>query len=405
MNNRDREIDESARERFEQAWLEEKPLSIAECVKTTVAESRVATLMELVLIDMEFSWKQHAVVDGAASPNLLETYVEEFPELAEAELIQELLEEEYQIRRRFGDSPRYDEFENRFPDFIQSLDFTDADSEFAGDGAKPTTLQTGAVIDKYTLEGIIGEGGMGRVFAARQSKPIERQVAVKVIKKGFNSSQVVARFDGERQALAMMDHVNIAKIYDGGETPDGQPYFVMEYVDGEALTDYCDRKRLALNDRLSLFKQVCGAVQHAHQKGVLHRDLKPSNVLVAEYDGKPVPKVIDFGLAKALDQQKLLTDKTMETGVGQILGTYRYMSPEQAAAGETDVDTRTDIYALGVILYELLTGSTPLDQKSFKDKALLKVLELIRDHTPQRPSTKMILHTFEPTTLPTETSL
>ncbi len=213
----------------------------------------------------------------------------------------------------------------------------------------------GTVIGPYRLVRRLGEGGMGEVFEAEQSEPIRRRVALKVIKQGMDTRAVVARFDAERQALALMDHPCIAKVYDAGATLRGRPFFVMEYVEGEPITDYCNRQQLSTRARLELFVRVCEGVQHAHQKAVIHRDLKPSNILVAEVDGRPVPKIIDFGVAKATTQR--LTEMTMFTELGQLIGTPEYMSPEQASLTEDDIDTRTDVYALGVVLYELLAGA------------------------------------------------
>jgi serine/threonine protein kinase/Tfp pilus assembly protein PilF len=228
---------------------------------------------------------------------------------------------------------------------------------------------------------------MGSVWMADQTEPVRRRVAVKLIKPGMDSRQVLARFEAERQALALMDHPNIAKVFDGGATADGRPYFVMELVKGVPLTAYCDDMRLGIRDRLALFADVCRAVQHAHQKGVVHRDLKPSNVLVAPYDGRPVVKVIDFGIAKAAGQS--LTDKTLFTGFGAVVGTPEYMSPEQAEVNNADIDTRSDVYSLGVLLYELLTGTTPLTRQRVKEAALLEVLRLVREEEPQKPSTRL----------------
>src|SRR4029077_2478203 len=200
--------------------------------------------------------------------------------------------------------------------------------------------------------------GFGVVFMAEQTQPVRRKVALKILKPGMDTRQVIARFEAERQALAMMDHPNIAKVHDGGATPSGRTYFVMELVKGVPITEFCDQNHLTLRQRLELFIPVCQAVQHAHHKGIIHRDLKPSNVVVAPYDGKPVPKVIDFGVAKAAGQS--LTDKTLFTGFGAIIGTPEYMSPEQASLNNLDIDTRSDVYSLGVLLYELLTGTTPV---------------------------------------------
>jgi serine/threonine protein kinase len=252
---------------------------------------------------------------------------------------------------------------------------------------EPAGERPGSVVGPYKLVEEIGEGGMGTVWLAQQTEPVKRLVALKVIKPGMDSRQVIARFEAERQALAIMDHPNIAKVHDGGATPSGRPYFVMELVKGVPLTKYCDEHRLTPRERLELFIPVCQAIQHAHQKGIIHRDIKPSNVLVALYDGKPVPKVIDFGVAKATGQQ--LTEHTLVTGFGAVVGTLEYMSPEQAELNQLDIDTRSDIYSLGVLLYELLTGTTPLDKKRLKEAALLEVLRAIREEEPPRPSTRL----------------
>ena len=243
------------------------------------------------------------------------------------------------------------------------------------------------IAGRYKLIEAIGEGGMGSVWLAEQKVPVRRKVAVKLIKAGMDSKQVLSRFEAERQALALMDHPNIAKVFDGGMTDQGRPYFVMEFVKGVPLTEYCDQVRLSLKERLNLFMPVCEAVQHAHQKGVIHRDLKPLNILICLYDGKPVPKVIDFGLAKAMHQS--LTDQSLYTAIGMMVGTPLYMSPEQAEHNNLDVDTRTDIYSLGVILYELLTGSTPLEKLQLKHAAFNEVLRLIKEVEPQKPSTRL----------------
>jgi tetratricopeptide (TPR) repeat protein len=242
------------------------------------------------------------------------------------------------------------------------------------------------IAGRYTLVEVIGEGGMGTVYLAGQTEPVKRQVALKLIKPGMDSRGVMARFDAERQALALMDHPNIARIYDGGVTPAGQPFFVMELVRGVPLTEHCDQQRLTVTARLELFVAVCQAVQHAHQKGIIHRDLKPGNVLVTEVDGRPTPKVIDFGVAKATEVN--LTDMSF-SDTGMIVGTPAYMSPEQADPSSMDIDTRTDVYALGVTLYELLVGSPPLEGKDFKRGALLEMLRMVREVDPPRPSTKL----------------
>ena len=251
----------------------------------------------------------------------------------------------------------------------------------------PTGEGIGTVIaGRYTLVEAIGEGGMGSVYLANQTHPVRRQVALKLIKTGMDSRAVLARFEAERQALALMDHPHIARVYDGGTSEAGQPFFVMELVRGEPITGYCDRQRLTVQSRLELFAAVCQAVQHAHQKGIIHRDLKPGNVLVTEVDGRPTLKIIDFGIAKATEFQ--LTDQSF-ADTGAIVGTPAYMSPEQADPSSMDIDTRTDIYALGVILYELLTGSPPLDAGQFKRGAILEMLRMVREVDPPRPSTKV----------------
>src|SRR5437764_3281177 len=233
----------------------------------------------------------------------------------------------------------------------------------------------------------MGEGGFGVVFLAQQTEPIRRKVALKILKPGMDTRQVVARFEAERQALAIMDHPNIAQVFDGGATASGRPYFVMELVKGVPITRYCDEHRLTPRQRLELFVPVCQAIQHAHQKGIIHRDLKPSNVMVALYDGRPVPKVIDFGVAKAAGQQ--LTEKTLVTGFGAVVGTLEYMSPEQAEINQLDIDTRSDIYSLGILLYELLTGSTPFSRRRLEKVGMLEMLRVIREEDPSKPSTKL----------------
>src|SRR5262245_37002945 len=251
----------------------------------------------------------------------------------------------------------------------------------------PITERPGTVIGPYKLLEPIGEGGFGVVFMAEQTRPVRRKVALKLLKPGMDTRQVVARFEAERQALALMDHPNIARVLDGGATDSGRPYCVMELVKGLPITEFCDRNRLTPRQRLELFIPVCQAVQHAHQKGIVHRDLKPSNVLVTVHDTVPVVKVIDFGVAKAVGQE--LTDKTLFTGFAQMVGTPLYMSPEQAGQSGLDVDTRSDIYSLGVLLYELLTGTTPLDKDRFRAAGYDEIRRIIREEEPPRPSTRI----------------
>jgi serine/threonine protein kinase/tetratricopeptide (TPR) repeat protein len=275
----------------------------------------------------------------------------------------------------------------RAGDFLESLAL-DPDATCDRDPTlRPLAEGPGTVIGPYKLLEQIGKGGMGTVYMAQQTEPVKRLVALKVINPGMDSRQVIARFEAERQALALMDHPNIARVFDAGTTETGRPYFVMELVKGVLLTRYCDEHRLTPEQRLKLFIPVCEAIQHAHQKGIIHRDIKPSNVLVALYDGQPVPKVIDFGIAKAAGPQ--LTEKTLVTGFGAVVGTLEYMSPEQAELNQLDIDTRSDIYSLGVLLYELLTGTTPLDPKRLKDAAMLEMLRVIREEEPPRPSTRL----------------
>jgi WD40 repeat protein/serine/threonine protein kinase len=249
------------------------------------------------------------------------------------------------------------------------------------------TERPGMVIGPYKLLEQIGEGGFGVVFMAEQQQPMRRTVALKLIKPGMDSRQVIARFEAEQQALALMDHPNIAKVLDAGQTSSGRPYFVMEFVKGVPITEFCDQSQLTLSERLELFVLVCQAVQHAHQKAIIHRDIKPSNVLVRLHDGTPAPKIIDFGIAKALGQQ--LTDKTLHTGLAQLIGTPLYMSPEQAKLRGLDTDTRTDIYSLGVLLYELLTGTTPFDKERFKEVGYDEMRRIICEEEPPKPSTRI----------------
>ena len=314
------------------------------------------------------------------------------------ELLAELADE-FLRRHRGGDRPSVDEYAGRHPDLAERIrDLFPAALAMEQPGlsafmdAAPPAERVGATIGgRYKLLERIGEGGFGVVYMAEQQHPVRRRVALKVIKPGFDTRQVIARFEAERQALALMDHENIAKVFDAGATESGRPYFVMELVHGVPITEYCDRNELSARERLGLFVQVCRAVQHAHTKGVIHRDIKPTNVLVTmNVEGVAVPKVIDFGVAKAAGQDQLsLTEKTLFTNFAQMVGTPLYMSPEQAEMTGVDVDTRSDVYSLGVLLYELLTGTTPVDKERLKKAAFDEVRRIIREEEPPRPSTRL----------------
>ena len=247
--------------------------------------------------------------------------------------------------------------------------------------------RVGSVIGPYKLLQKLGEGGFGVVYMAEQQRPVRRYVAIKIIKPGMDTGEVIARFESERQALALMDHTNIARVLDAGATDSGHPYFVMELVKGVPITEFCDKNHLPPQDRLKLFIDVCHAIQHAHHKGIIHRDIKPNNVLVTLHDGTPVVKVIDFGVAKATVQK--LTERTLFTALGQIVGTPAYMSPEQAEMSGLDIDTRSDVYSLGVLLYELLTGTTPIEDKRLRQAGFAEMQRLIREQDAPRPSTRL----------------
>jgi len=325
---------------------------------------------------------QEAIQNGKAWPSA-EDYLGDAPEPTRSELRKELLALEASYRQRVEKLlAAHAKAGNAFRPQVGT---TGCQSTAP---AAPRADTSGSVIaGRYKLLDKIGEGGMGEVWVAEQTQPVRRKVALKLIKPGMDSKSVLARFEAERQALAVMDHPSIAKVLDGGLTGSGRPYFVMEYVKGIPITEYCDTARLGIAERLNLFVQVCSAVQHAHQKGIVHRDLKPSNILVALHDNTPVPKVIDFGLAKALHFS--LTERTLHTAHETIVGTPLYMSPEQAQLNNLDVDTRSDIYSLGVLLYELLTGTTPLEKQRLKDAAWDEVRRIIREEEPPRPSTRL----------------
>ncbi len=295
--------------------------------------------------------------------------------------------------------------DHRMGSFLDAPAYSVADGQAGTEAASDTRADSGPVepigvcIGPYRLIQKIGEGGMGIVYLAEQEQPIRRMVAVKTIKPGMDSRQIIHRFEAERQALALMDHPNIAKVLDAGVTQSGRPYFVMELVHGVPITRYCDQHQLTPRERLALLIPVCQAVQHAHQKGIIHRDLKPTNVLISEHEDIATPKVIDFGVAKALGQS--LTEHSLTTGIGKIVGTFEYMSPEQADFHAVDIDTRADIYSLGVLLFELITGSTPITRQEVHDTPGTEILRIIREDEPPRPSTRL---TESPGTLATVAS-
>lgn len=393
--------DENAIRRFEKAWRKTPYPNLKEFLDNDVTKAELPTLIEMVLIDMEFRWKhqtsRQTELETVATLFSTDEYLNGFPILKESEIEDRLLLEEFVIRRKFGDQPELECFVDRWQHLQNKL--IQLDSQYPIQSREKDFLHSAnatqpsadfPAIPNFQILSEVGQGGMGSVYLAMQQKPVRRRVALKLIRSEIISEEVKVRFDAERQALALMDHPNIARIYHADATESGRPYFAMEFVDGPPITEFCAKNKLKIQERLELFSDVCNAVHHAHQKGVLHRDLKPSNVLVVQHENRPIVKVIDFGLAKAVEQSAKLTDQTVQTQAGQVIGTLKYMSPEQASVSEKDIDTRTDVFALGVILFELLTGKTPLDDISLHDQGILSILQIIRDHEPIPPSQKLL---------------
>ena len=364
--------------------------------------NRIHVAREQLLDEFDRLW-QRTVRGGAPRPSL-SSFLLLVPESEQSKMLELLGSIECECRLRLGETIQperdYPELAVPLQELLESLldkpaEQTTLKSQKPNSSARQSEPRAARChtpsrrIGPYKLLQKLGEGGMGEVWMAEQTEPVRRRVALKLIKAGLDNQQVLARFEAERQALAMMDHQNIARVLDADMTSDGVPYFVMELVQGIPFNQFCDQRALSVKERLELFLPVCSAVQHAHQKGIIHRDLKPSNVLVCLYDGHPVPKVIDFGLAKALQSAAKLTEKTMFTEFGQVVGTLQYMSPEQAELNQLDVDTRTDIYSLGVMLYEILTGSTPIETETLREQAMLEVLRTIREQEPPRPSARL----------------
>ena len=350
-------------------------------------------LVELIHIDLDYRLRRSDQVR-------IEDYLSKYPILDRSdESVAKLAFAEYQLREHRGYRPSSEDLLSRFPEHRERITQMLASQGKGKDSNRGLDQETVDLsleggdqsrwLGPYKLLDLIGQGGMGSVYSAEQQRPIRRQVAIKVIKAGMDTLRVQQRFDAEKQALALMDHPNIARVLDAGVTPKGEPYFAMELVDGIPITRYCDDHQLTVEGRLELFSQVCSAIQHAHQKGVVHRDIKPSNVLVTMVEGVPRVKVIDFGLAKAIQAETLLTERSFQTEFGLVVGTFQYMSPEQASSDTSDIDTRSDVYSLGVLLYELLTGSTPIEKERLRTMAIDAVVRAIRQEEPARPSVRL----------------
>lgn len=379
---------ESILDKFDCSWENGQQPSIGTFLNSASLPNneRLKLLTELICIDLEYRWQNDS---EKVSRFKVEDYLSRWPDLDDQDdLVFQIVAEEIRAIRRAGVRPDRVDFENRFGSkkklwnlIAKAFSHNTLDHEEKA-GLPPQ-------IHGYQIVHRLGEGGMGEVWLADELGSVKRRVALKVIRSNVKGTEVVSRFEAERQAIALMNHPNIAGFYHAGITAEGSPFFSMEYVDGQPINEYCDASKASIDDRIELVAEVALGVQHAHQKGVIHRDLKPSNVLVVEIDGKPVPKIIDFGLAKAVSPLVSLTDETLLTEFQAVLGTLTYMSPEQADTHSSDVDTRADIYSLGVLLYELLAGSPPLRTEDIRNSSLLNVLRQIQDSNPPSPSNRL----------------